>query len=520
MKCYYEILNVSKEADIADIKASYKKLVLKWHPDKNLTNTEYAKEQFQLIQQAYEVLSDRQERAWYDNHREQILRGANSGFEDSSLDVYQYFSSSCFKGFNDDDNSFYSIYRYVFEKLAKEELEHMENKEDFCTIPMFGNSQSDYIEVVKPFYDYWLNFATRKSYTWLDPYNITEVRDRRTLKLVEKENKKVRQKARKERNDEIRALVAFVKKRDKRILEHAKLVEAKKLENKQKQEKLKMQKQRERKEQLNNTGAEAEWTKFDNVQSELREIERNLAEQFSEDISGSEDDESEKDNDNLYCIACNKIFKTAKTFKNHELSKKHRENVLILKNNILQEEQQSDGSFQDENDDFVENDEMTEDSTNGTEQQETTKKSKKKKKSRKTIHAISSEDTSISDADDLDNEGQIHLPDEHTVSENDKPEVLTKPKKGKTTKKTNKNLEQSESSNTITENGRKKRLNKPNAKAKKLAATEIDTNHICVTCEASFSSKNKLFDHLKTTGHSVYLPHNESKTKHKKKIVK
>jgi len=48
---------------------------LKYHPDKNRENVEEAKEEFQLIQQSYEVLSDPQERAWYDKHRDALLRG-------------------------------------------------------------------------------------------------------------------------------------------------------------------------------------------------------------------------------------------------------------------------------------------------------------------------------------------------------------------------------------------------------------------------------------------------------------
>lgn len=45
--------------------------------DKNPDNVEEATAEFRLVQQAYEVLSDPQERAWYDKHREAILRGGN-----------------------------------------------------------------------------------------------------------------------------------------------------------------------------------------------------------------------------------------------------------------------------------------------------------------------------------------------------------------------------------------------------------------------------------------------------------
>lgn len=75
MKCHYETLGVEQDATDDDLKKAYRKLALKWHPDKNPDNTEESKKQFQLIQAAYEVLSDPQERAWYDKHRDAILLG-------------------------------------------------------------------------------------------------------------------------------------------------------------------------------------------------------------------------------------------------------------------------------------------------------------------------------------------------------------------------------------------------------------------------------------------------------------
>lgn len=174
MKCHYEVLEISREADDGEIKSAYRKQALKWHPDKNLDNADFAKEQFQLVQQAYEVLSDKQERAWYDAHREQILKGSNSEYQDRSVDVFQYFTTTCFEGFGDDENGFYTVYGKVFDQIAKEDIEFMDDKEEFTEIPGFGKSDSDYDEVVKYFYDYWISYSTKKSYSWLDPYDIRE----------------------------------------------------------------------------------------------------------------------------------------------------------------------------------------------------------------------------------------------------------------------------------------------------------------------------------------------------------
>ena len=53
---------------------------------------------------ACDVLSDPQERTWYDNHREEILRGAQGEkLDEDGLDVFQYCTSSSYSGFGDND---------------------------------------------------------------------------------------------------------------------------------------------------------------------------------------------------------------------------------------------------------------------------------------------------------------------------------------------------------------------------------------------------------------------------------
>jgi len=69
VKDYYATLGVGRDASDADIKRSYKKLALKWHPDKNPDQKEEAQHQFIGIQQAYEVLSNAEKRRRYDNQK-------------------------------------------------------------------------------------------------------------------------------------------------------------------------------------------------------------------------------------------------------------------------------------------------------------------------------------------------------------------------------------------------------------------------------------------------------------------
>lgn len=64
---YYKILGVDKKATADEIKKAYRKLAVKWHPDKNPTNKAAAEEKFKKISEAYAVLSDTEKRNQYDN---------------------------------------------------------------------------------------------------------------------------------------------------------------------------------------------------------------------------------------------------------------------------------------------------------------------------------------------------------------------------------------------------------------------------------------------------------------------
>ncbi|RLG68684.1 MAG: molecular chaperone DnaJ, partial [Methanobacteriota archaeon] len=78
---YYEVLGVSRDASSDKIKQAYRKLAVKYHPDKNPDNRAEAEEKFKEISEAYEVLSDPQKRATYDQFGHAGVGGGfGSGF--------------------------------------------------------------------------------------------------------------------------------------------------------------------------------------------------------------------------------------------------------------------------------------------------------------------------------------------------------------------------------------------------------------------------------------------------------
>jgi DnaJ-class molecular chaperone len=100
---YYDILEIKRTADQDEIKKAYRKLALKWHPDKN--QSPEAVEKFKQIGEAYGILSDPEKKAIYDQHGKEGLKhnNVNAGGQDIFAMFNQMFGgggSNMFGGFN------------------------------------------------------------------------------------------------------------------------------------------------------------------------------------------------------------------------------------------------------------------------------------------------------------------------------------------------------------------------------------------------------------------------------------
>uniref|UniRef100_A0A8C2TPZ5 DnaJ heat shock protein family (Hsp40) member B8 n=1 Tax=Coturnix japonica TaxID=93934 RepID=A0A8C2TPZ5_COTJA len=91
---YYKVLELQRSASQDDIKKSYHRLALKWHPDKNLANKEEAEKKFKAVTEAYKILSDPKKRSDYDRSiketRSHIGRSAK-GDHNNCFDIAYVF---------------------------------------------------------------------------------------------------------------------------------------------------------------------------------------------------------------------------------------------------------------------------------------------------------------------------------------------------------------------------------------------------------------------------------------------
>lgn len=326
---YYELLGVDRSATDDDIKKAYRRKALELHPDRNYGDVERTTALFADVSTAYEVLSDPQERAWYDAHEGDILRGGDGG--GGGGDHYEYnmkvttaedisrmmgkFRSNI--DFTDSPTGFFGFVRETFDQLAREE-ERAGDYEgvDVKDYPSFGHKDDTYESggVVRNFYNVWSGFATVKSFASMDMYRTSDAPDRRVRRLMEKENKKLREDGIRQFNAAVQTLVAFVRKRDPRYTPNTQTEEEK---AKAQRDARKQQQQRARAANAAKMQDEAdavpEWAKVRDPEELLEESEEEIEEEHFE------------------CVACRKTFKSERQWEAHEKSKKHQKAIYALK---------------------------------------------------------------------------------------------------------------------------------------------------------------------------------------------
>ena len=313
------------------VKKAYRKKALELHPDRNFGNVEDATKSFADVQSAYEVLSDPQERAWYDSHRDAILRSEESNHTESFGYDIRITSAEEILGlfvrlngkldYSDADWGFYTTIKRSFETLAWEEGKACEWEGlDPVDYPSFGHACDKYEDVVKGFYDVWVHFSTKKTFSWKDIYRYSEAPDRRVRRMMEKENRRLREDGIREFNDAVRSLAVFVRKRDPRYTPRTR--------NEADRQKLlrdaataQAARSRAINEAKLNEQTVPEWA--------------NVVEVDNQDNASEE--EEEKVQERFECVACKKVFKSERQYEAHEKSKKHSKAVQQLRRSMRME---------------------------------------------------------------------------------------------------------------------------------------------------------------------------------------
>ncbi|EXJ89782.1 hypothetical protein A1O3_02849 [Capronia epimyces CBS 606.96] len=334
---YYDLLGVDRTASDDEIKKAYRRKALELHPDRNYGNVEHATTLFAEIQSAYEVLSDPQERAWYDSHRDVLLRenqATGPGADQFSYNIRMTTAEDVLKlmmqfngrvEYSNAPSGFFGGLNDIFKQLAKEEdIAGQWEGHEPIDYPEFGLDTDDYEEVVRPFYAAWNGFATHKSYSWKDQYKLSEAPDRRVRRLMEKENRKLREDAIQEFNEAVRSLVAFVRKRDPRV------------QNNQKSE---AERQKALREAAAAQAARSRQARQAKMQEHAHTIPDWARSRVEDAHEGGFSSESEVEEHEYDCVVCDKTFKSEAQFKTHEKSKKH---LKLLKQ--LRKEMRAEGA--------------------------------------------------------------------------------------------------------------------------------------------------------------------------------
>ncbi|XP_053662331.1 dnaJ homolog subfamily C member 2 [Anopheles marshallii] len=193
---HYAVLGLKKmrfEATDDDIKRAYRKIVLKHHPDKRKALGENVKQDddyFHCITMAYETLGTLKNRRAFDS--------IDPEFDDALPSQSEV------------EKDFFGMLRDVFRRNARW-------NESRKSAPQLGDDSTSR-EAVEHFYDFWYNFQSWREFSYLDEEDKEKGQDREERRWIEKQNKAIRLKRKKEESARIRSLVDLAYNNDPRVV--------------------------------------------------------------------------------------------------------------------------------------------------------------------------------------------------------------------------------------------------------------------------------------------------------------
>jgi DnaJ family protein C protein 2 len=212
----YTILDLEKErwqADEDSIRNAYRRMVVKYHPDKNPGVSDEA---FKKIQEAFDTLTDIKKRRAFDSTDDNEVVQAPSVFREEKEDFFVVFGT-------------------LFKKTEKWSLITK-------NIPSIGDMDTP-LEQVDKFYDWWYSFKSWKDFSFLDEHKIKDADSRDERRWMEKENEKLRKKHKKDEAKRVFKITEMAEKCDPR---YKKARDAKKAE---KDEKLRIELEKKEREE-------------------------------------------------------------------------------------------------------------------------------------------------------------------------------------------------------------------------------------------------------------------------------
>ncbi|WBW74005.1 Atg8-interacting ER-phagy receptor Epr1 [Schizosaccharomyces osmophilus] len=293
----YEILQVDRGSTLQEIKTSYRKLALQYHPDRN-PNKEGYDEIFSTISSAYNILSNEDKRRW---HEKDYTRDQYSVFTEEIHEMQTMLTTVKF-----------DVWVNFINRIRSDEQTAGTNAQ----WPSLG----DYTWLwthTKPLYQRWLRFSTAKSFEWEVIYNDEEETDPSTKRLMKKENQKCIKYCILQYDAAVRELIATMCELDPRRQNVKKVSDPERYETLQAASRQQSERDRRKYQASLQEQSIASWTVVDQ--------ELNWSEDEDEVEDRNESIDLTEAVDNTNCSMCNKQFRSLQQLKNHENSKRHKQ---------------------------------------------------------------------------------------------------------------------------------------------------------------------------------------------------